>query len=118
MNASNSVGESTIFVVFMLEVIRDALRDVIENQKGSQDVDTNVGINVRINVGINVSTSEEKILTLLKQDGKLTAVTLASTIGLTERQVQRILFRLRQDGKIVRHGARKNGYWEVCCTDG
>lgn len=53
-----------------------------------------------------------------KQDGKLSASTLASTVGLTDRQVERILSRLKADGKIVRHGATKNGYWEVCCTDG
>ena len=31
LNASNSAGESTIFVVFMLGVIRDALRNVVES---------------------------------------------------------------------------------------
>ena len=106
LNASNSAGESTIFVVFMLEVIRDALRDVAESQNKSD------------NVGINVGTNEERILKLLRQDSKLTASTLASTIGLTDRQVERILSKLKADGKIVRHGATKNGYWEVCCTGG
>lgn len=110
LNASNSAGESTIFVVFMLEVIRDALRDVVEGQ--------NKPDNVGANVGTNVGTNEERVLKLLKQDGKLTASTLASTIGVTDRQVERILSKLKADGKIVRHGATKNGYWEVCCTRG
>lgn len=110
LNASNTAGESTIFVIFMLKVIRDALIDVVKNQNKPQ--------NVGINVGINVGTNEEKVLALLKQDSRLTARILASTIGLTDRQVERILSRLKADGKIVRHGASKNGYWEVCCTDG
>lgn len=67
-------------------------------------------------VGINVGTNEEKILALLRQDSRLTAKMLASTIGLTDRQVERILAKLKAAGKIVRHGASKNGYWEVCCT--
>lgn len=114
LNTSNSAGESTFFVAFMLEVIRDAMRDVVEGQNKTH----NVGINVGENVGINIGTNEEKILMLLKQDSKLSAKTLASTIGVTDRQVERILSKLKADGKIVRHGATKNGYWEVCCTGG
>lgn len=93
----------------MLKVIRDALKDVVESQNQSHDVGINVGANVGINVGIN----EEKVLALLRQDSKLTAKTLASTLGLTDRQVERILSRLKTTGKIIRHGASKNGYWEV-----
>ena len=109
LNASNTAGESTVFVTFMLEVIRDALKDVVD----SQNKQPNVGINVGTNVGINVGTNEEKVLALLRQDSKLTAKTLASTLGLTDRQVERILSKLKADGKIIRHGASKNGYWEV-----
>jgi predicted HTH transcriptional regulator len=32
---------------------------------------------------------------------------------VTERQAQRILAKLKAEGKIIRHGANKNGYWEV-----
>lgn len=85
----------------MLAVIRDTLRDVIENQNKLYDV------------GVNVGTKEDKVLVLLKQDRKLTAKTMASTLGLSDRQVERILSKLKMDGKIVRHGASKNGYWEV-----
>lgn len=110
LNTSNSAGESSVFVTFMLEVIRDALQDVIKNQNTTQ----NVGINVGTNVGVNVGTNEEKVLLLLKQDSGLTAKTLAATLGLTDRQIERIISGLKADGKIVRHGANKNGYWEVC----
>ena len=113
LNASNTEGESTIFVTFMLEVIRDALKDVIESQNKQTNVGENVGVNVGGNVGINVGTNEDKVVALLKQDNRLSAKTLAATLGLTDRQVERILSRLKADGKIVRHGASKNGYWEV-----
>ena len=105
LNASNTAGESTIFVIFMLAVIRYALRDVVESQNKAHGVGENVGI--------NVGTNEDKVLALLKQDKKLTAKTLASTLSLSDRQVERILSKLKMDGKIVRHGASKNGYWEV-----
>lgn len=97
---SNNAGESTIFVEFMLRMIRDALKELVENQK-------------RSNVGINVATNEEKLMELLLQDGHLTARVLASSLGITERQVQRMISKLKQQGKLVRHGASKNGFWEV-----
>jgi predicted nuclease of restriction endonuclease-like (RecB) superfamily len=43
LNASNTDGESTKFVAFMLKVIRDALQDVINRQKIIQDDGANVG---------------------------------------------------------------------------
>jgi Fic family protein len=113
LHASNTDGESTIFVTFMLEVIRDALKDVVNSQNKTHDVGINVGTNVGANVGVNVGTNEDKVIMLLKQDSNLTAKTIAATLGLTDRQVERILSKLKREGKIVRHGASKNGYWEV-----
>jgi predicted HTH transcriptional regulator len=86
-------------------VIRDALNDVVNSQNRKHDVGANVGV--------NVGTNEDKVIMLLKQDSNLTAKTIAATLGLTDRQVERILSKLKNEGKIVRHGASKNGYWEV-----
>jgi predicted HTH transcriptional regulator len=105
LNASNTEGESTIFVTFMLQIIRDALADIIKTQNSHQNVGTNVGL--------NVGTNEEKVLALLRQDGRLTAKVLASTLGLTERQVERLVASLKKQGVLIRHGASKNGFWEV-----
>lgn len=107
LQKADSVGDSTEFVEFMLGMIRDALKEVRENQiaEGKQ--------NVVLNVARNVATNENKVLALLRQDGKLTAKVLASSLGLTQRQVQRILANLKEEKKIIRHGASKNGYWEV-----
>ena len=69
--------------------------------------------NVVVNVAINVVTNEDKVLSMLKQDGKMSATMLANSIGITQRQAQRILSKLKDEGKILRHGANKNGYWEV-----
>lgn len=110
---SNNAGESTVFVEFMLRMIRDALKELVDNQNSKSDVSGNVARNVARNVGRNVVTNEDKLLELLRQDGHLTAKVLASSLGLTERQVQRMLAGLKKAGKVVRHGATKNGYWEV-----
>ena len=54
-----------------------------------------------------------KLLALLKQDGSLTAKEMAASLNITYRQVQRIIAKLKDDNKLIRHGANKNGYWEV-----
>ena len=107
LQKADSVGNSTEFVEFMLRMICNALKEVSENQiaEGKQ--------NVVLNVARNVVTNEDKVLALLRQDGKLTAKVLGSSLGLTQRQVQRILATLKEEKKIIRHGASKNGYWEV-----
>ena len=103
LNAANRHCESTGFVVFMLGLIRDALRDIRQTQER----------HVGTNVGTNVGANEDRILGLLRADGHLTAREMASRLGLVQRQVERILAKLKQSGRIVRHGASKNGYWEV-----
>ena len=92
-------GNSNEFAACMLRIIRNALKEISERQGQ--------------NVVINVVTIEETILALLKQDGKHTAKTLSLTLGLTERQVQRLLAKLKENRQIVRHGSNKSGIWEV-----
>ena len=120
LQRSDQKGDSTEFVEFMLGMIRDALKELSENQnrgKTATDVVVNVARNVVVNVvrndAVNVAVNEDKVLALLAQDGRLTAKVLASTLRVTQRQIQRILAKLKQEQKIIRHGASKNGYWEV-----
>ncbi len=101
---ADNAGDSTVFVEFMLGMIRNALKEIGETHNRT---------NVAINVGVNVVTNEEKIIALLKQDGNMSANMLSVSVGVTGRQAQRILAKLKAEGKIIRHGANKNGYWEV-----
>ena len=84
----------------MLGMIRDALKEISETDSEKD-------------VAINVVTNEEKIMALLKQDGSMSANMLAIAVGITQRQAQRILAKLKEEGRVMRHGANKNGYWEV-----
>ncbi|MCD8223711.1 MAG: Fic family protein [Clostridiales bacterium] len=96
LNASNTDGESTIFVAFMLEIICDSL-------KNFATVDSNA---------VEKSVAE-KILNLLRKNGKHSAKTLAEEIGVSERQVQRILRSLKNSGAVERMGTNRNGIWIV-----
>lgn len=111
LQKANNAGDSTEFVAFMLGMICDALKELHENQNKTDGL--NVAVNVALNVALNVVTNEDKLLSMLRQDGRLTSKVLASSLGLTQRQVQRILANLKEEKRIIRHGANKNGYWEV-----
>nr|WP_276767961.1 hypothetical protein [Dielma fastidiosa] len=50
---------------------------------------------------------------MLRHDPKLTADRLAEQLALTKRQTERLLARLKAEGKIQRVGATKNGSWHV-----
>lgn len=104
LQRADNAGDSTEFVDFMLRMIRNALKEVSETHN-------------RTNVAINVVTNEEKIIALLRQDGSMSANMLSVSVGITGRQAQRILVKLKMEGKIIRHGANKNGYWEVIDFD-
>lgn len=103
INKSNSVGESTVFIEFMLRVIKATLEEIVTTHN-------HVGINVDINVGIN---NVEKVISLLMQDGTQTQVEIANQLGISKRQVERIFKELKDSGKLERKGANKKGIWII-----
>ena len=57
--------------------------------------------------------SREKIITLLSQDGKLSAVALAEKIGISAKAIEKHLANLKAEGRIERIGPAKGGHWKV-----
>ena len=57
--------------------------------------------------------SSEKILALLLDQPSLSAKALAITLGLSPRGVEKLLAKLRHEGRLERVGAAKGGYWRV-----
>ena len=92
----------------MLTIIRNALADILSAQSAHD-----VGVNVGANVGVNESEPESICLNLLRENPKLSAQKIADQMGLSSRQVERLLAKLKKDGRIERIGAAKNGYWKI-----
>ena len=119
LQLAEQAGEATGFVEWMLERILEALRERMKSQNkqpARKNVTSNVTVNVRVNerhVRVKQFDSQSRLLELLSQDEHLSARVLASRLDLSERQIRRILARLKEEKKIVRHGASKNGWWEV-----
>lgn len=99
LNTANTSGESTIFVEFMLTVIRDLLLELTESENA--------------HIAYESGRIEDKLLALLRQNEKHSARSLSQELGVSERQVQRMLKELRDSGKIERIGANRNGSWIV-----
>ena len=99
LNVSNTAGESTFFVEFSLKVIRDLLSELSENDAEGEN--------------LQYDSTEDKLLALLRQDEKHSAKSLASELGISERQVQRILKELKESGIIERIGANRSGKWVI-----
>lgn len=54
-----------------------------------------------------------EVLDLLASDSSMTASAIAERIGISQRQVQRILKALKEEGTLRRGGSNKSGHWEV-----
>ena len=57
--------------------------------------------------------SRDKVIALLSEDGKLSAVALAEKIGISAKAIEKHLANLKADGIIERIGPAKGGYWKI-----
>ena len=94
-----------IFRAFMTKMMEENLTAEIETYLKSID-DKEVNIVIQ-------SKSREKIISLLCEDDRLSAVALAEKIGITAKAVEKHLARLKSDGIIQRIGPAKGGKWVV-----
>lgn len=96
---SDSQGNSTIFITFMLRCI---LQTIKEQQKVMDKVTDKV-----------TDKSEDKLLNIIRATPAITIPQLMQMLSLSDSGVRKILRKLQQQGRIVRIGANKNGYWQV-----
>ena len=92
---AGSLGESTPFIEFMLEVILDTIKGSV---KGS--------------VKSSVNT-EDKILNYLKENSKSTIRELAELLGLSTRAIEKQIANLKRENRLQRVGSARRGYWEI-----
>lgn len=97
--SSDSDGKSTKFIEFMLLVIRDVINE-------------NVGINVGDDGGIKEKYNK-LILEYIKEHPRDTAFKISLSVGLSSRQVERIIAQLKKNGSLQRIGSNKTGMWIV-----
>jgi len=60
-----------------------------------------------------VGKTSEKIIAAMRMNPEVTEEFLASDLHLSLRGIEDNIARLKKAGRIVRHGGRKKGYWEI-----
>ena len=64
-------------------------------------------------IGIKVTFPEERVLTIMKQNAKVTQKELQKELGVSLRTVKRMIAELQDKGYIVRSGNNRSGEWIV-----
>ena len=104
-----------IFRTFMYSMMQKNLQNEIENYISSVgDVHEvhDEGVEYQIAKPKKMK-SRDKIVALLTDNNKLSAVALAERIGISTKAVEKHLSNLKADGIIKRIGPDKGGHWEV-----
>ena len=97
MNGNATLRNSFKNAIALLEMILEALNSICVEQHSS----------------FIHSSSEERLLALMKSDPRMTIPSMAQQLGLGERQVRRLIASLKEKRKIRREGSNKSGCWIV-----
>lgn len=63
--------------------------------------------------GVELNATQSKIVEMLSEDYGLTGAVLAEQIGISKRNIETNIKKLKDLGILIRHGSSKGGYWEV-----
>jgi Fic family protein len=92
---STTLGESTPFIEFMLEMILESIKSTLKSDQQS---------NLK---------SDQKILLLMKENNNITIKELCEIISMSESGVKKVIKKLKDENKLIRVGSLKSGHWEV-----
>jgi len=68
----------------------------------------NVGLEGGLEVGL-----EKDILKIISANPSSTMAEIADELNVTKRTIERTIKRMREQGKIIRRGGKRYGYWEI-----
>ena len=110
----------------MLQVIKQTLTEnatAVDVQNAPANASVNASVNAPVNapvklpIDVTAAMAElktpEAILHLLTHTPALTRQQLAEVIGKDIRTIGRAISKLQREGKLVRVGSAKSGYWQV-----
>ena len=87
--------------------------DIVENVVGKDFNDVEKTSDVVENVVENIENVVENILASISKNSTISTKKLAAMCSLSERQVQRIMTKLKEQCVIRRIGPDKGGHWEI-----
>lgn len=78
----------------------------------AEDIGENITATFENN-NIRLNDTQIKILENLTENKYLSAVKLAEMIGISKRNIENNIKKLKDSGVLIRHGSPKYGHWEV-----
>ncbi len=102
LQQSGSDGESTAFILFMLNIIL-------------QTIEKNAPANALVNAPVNIAglKTPDAIIALMQNNRSITRQQLADHIGKDIRTIARAIKVLQEGNRLVRVGSDKAGHWQV-----
>jgi predicted HTH transcriptional regulator len=74
----------------------------------------NIGVEmIDTQMYLDLNSTQIKIIELLSANSNMTGADLSESIGISKRNIEVNLKKLKEKGVLVRHGSSKGGYWEV-----
>ena len=84
------------------------LRATVHHRKSIGEASVKIVINKEA-----LNDTQRKTLNLLAENTQLSAAKIAEHIGISRRNVESNMKKLKDQGILIRHGSPKNGYWEI-----
>ena len=97
------------------DVENDPVNGFVDPVKEFSDSEKDVRKDVRKDVEKKISLSKNQILILksIQKDRNLTQENLSEIVGITLRNIQNNMKKLKEVGALKRVGSTKSGYWKV-----
>lgn len=90
----------------------DIVNDIENGVRCENDI-VNLSRNIK-NIVNNKEKNEQIILSILEATPSITIRIISENTGFSNSKVNRIIKKLKQEGKIERRGSDKKGYWIIC----
>ncbi len=78
-----------------------------KNYEKENEITKNDPVNTDLNI------TEKSILKIIMKNPKVTQISIANQLKISEKTVKRNVSKLKEKGIIERIGADKNGYWKI-----
>jgi Fic family protein len=105
LGQADQQGDLAPFMAYQLTAIEDALRSEIASEISSE-----MGSEIGAAPGAAI---DKRILRNLAAEPTLSARRLAERLQLSQRAVENNLAALQRQGRLLRHGSPRAGYWQV-----
>ena len=113
LQKADKAGDSTEFVEFMLDMIRNALKELRDNQNhGTNEANAEANEANREANEAKGGTIEDQILRLIRANPKISQTRIAEEIGVSRSTIQRAFTKLMEGGLVRRSGGTR-GLWII-----